>query len=575
MPEQENTQAAETAVTVPDLFTGAFSIGEALKQLRLRLLDLTARNRLLNFKPSATKSLQVVDAVPNAVFARLLNGSTCTFVPIPDPVPGEYVNRESRRVKPDVREYARQIGVSATYELPLRYQGALAHGKEGQRLQALFYPEELERQSRRIAREAQSAIEETGTNMLYLVIGFLEFYESDDSERALNAPLVAVPVSLKRGAIDTGTLNITQRDLIEEILEKRLKDFDEGEAYKAKWENEGWPFFVKNLENVQGDERDVIYISTTFGKAPGTTVVRQNFGPISRPSGWRRLNVLFTRARKSLHVYSSMQPEDIVTDAKTPEGTKALRNYLEYASRGVLVGADITDREPDSDFEVSVAEAIRNKGFSVQPQLGVAGFFIDLAVRNPDRHGEFMAAIECDGATYHSGVSVRDRDRIRQEILESLGWKGKIWRIWSADWFRNPANEIRRLMEFLEARRASAAIEPAIYMEETQVEEEEAICFAAATTQLSLEIQPVDEDEELFVEVGDTVTYCDAKEPEQKLHVLITGGPSNFDQGIINEATPLAKTLLDSSEGDEVHLALPGKEPRTFKVLKVERNGKN
>lgn len=370
------------------------------------------------------------------------------------------------------------------------------------------------------------------------------------------------------------TLNITQRDLIEEILETRLKDFDEGEAYKAKWENEGWPFFVKNLENVQGDERDVIYISTTFGKAPGTTVVRQNFGPISRPTGWRRLNVLFTRARKSLHVYSSMQPEDIVIDANTPGGTKALRNYLEYALSGILVGADITEREPDSDFEVSVADALRNKGFSVQPQLGVAGFFIDLVVRNPDRPGEFMAAIECDGATYHSGVSVRDRDRIRQEILESLGWKGKIWRIWSADWFRNPTNEIRRLLAFLESRRALAATEPAVYIEDPQVVAEKAIRYAIAEPQLNLEIQLVDEDEALFAEVGDTVTYCDVSEPEKRLQVLITGGQSNFDQGIINEATPLAKTLLDTSEGEETYLTLPGKEPRTFKVLKIERNGK-
>ena len=230
MPEQENTQAAETAITAPDLFTGAFPIGEALKQLRLRLLDLTARNRLLNFKPSTTKSLQVINAVPNAVYDRLLNGSTCTFVPIPDPVPGEYLIRENRRVKPEVREYARQIGISTTYELPLRPQGALAHGREGQRLQALFYPEDLERQCRRIAREAQSAIEETGTNMLYLVIGFLEFYESDDSERALNAPLVAIPVSLKRGAIDNGTrlyrydLTYTGEEISENLsLREKLK----------------------------------------------------------------------------------------------------------------------------------------------------------------------------------------------------------------------------------------------------------------------------------------------------------------------------------------------------------------
>ena len=370
------------------------------------------------------------------------------------------------------------------------------------------------------------------------------------------------------------TLNITQRDLIEEILEKRLKDYEEGETYRAKWANEGWPFFVKNLENVQGDERDVIFISTTFGRPPGANVVRQNFGPISRPTGWRRLNVLFTRARKSLHVYSSMQPEEIVIDGKTPEGTKALRNYLEYASRGVLIGADITEREPDSDFEVAVADVLRNKGYSVQPQLGVAGFFIDLVVRNPDRPGEYMAAIECDGASYHSGVSVRDRDRIRQEILEGLGWKGKIWRIWSADWFRNPASEIPRLLGFLEARRKTAAAEPVVYGEEPQVRVDESVSPAAERIQLELGIQPVDEDEELFVEVGDTVTYCDVKQLEERLQVLITDGPSNFDQGIVNEATPLAKTLLDSRSGEVVHLALPGKDPRAFKVLKIERDGK-
>lgn len=268
-----------------------------------------------------------------------------------------------------------------------------------------------------------------------------------------------------------------------------------------------------------------------------------------------------------------MQPEDIVVDNSTPEGTKALRNYLEYAFSGVLLGSDITEREPDSDFEVAVSEVLRNRGYSVQPQLGVAGFFIDMVVRNPDRPGEFIAAIECDGATYHSGVSVRDRDRIRQEILESLGWKGKIWRIWSPDWFRNPTNEIRRLLEFLESRRKSAAAEPEVYAEEPQVDEVRMLHVEEPVQDLS--IQPVDEDEELFVEVGDTVTYCDVKSPDVKIQVLITGEASNFDQGIINETTPLAKTLLDACIGDEVHLALPGKESRTFKILKIERDGKS
>jgi very-short-patch-repair endonuclease len=368
------------------------------------------------------------------------------------------------------------------------------------------------------------------------------------------------------------TLNITQRDLIEEILTERLKNHEGGESYKARWEKEGWPFFVKNLENVQGDERDVIFISTTFGRAPGTTVVRQNFGPISRPTGWRRLNVLFTRARRSLHIFSSMRPEDIVIDEHTPEGTRTLKNYLEYAARGVLVGPDIPGREPDSDFEVVVADVLKSRGYEVQPQLGVAGYFIDLAVRNPDRPGEFLAAIECDGATYHSGTSLRDRDRIRQEILESLGWKGRIWRIWSPDWFRNPQAEATRLLAFLEERRKAAAQEPAPPIVETEVVEEidSAVVREGAPKELAL--PSVDEDEELYVEVGDTVTYCDVEAPTERKQVLITEGPSNFEQGIINVATPLARTLLDKAEGEEVDLILPGRGPRRFRVLKIDRN---
>lgn len=248
-------------------------------------------------------------------------------------------------------------------------------------------------------------------------------------------------------------LNRTQRDLLEELIDQKLRNFSEGAAFMARWEAEGWPFFVKNLENVQGDERDVIFISTTFGKAPGSQSVRQAFGPISRADGWRRLNVLFTRAKRRIELFTSMQPEDIVLDNKTPVGTRVLRDYLEFAQHGVLARTEVTQREPDSDFEIAVANVIRTLGYEVQPQLGVAGFFLDMAVRNPNRPGEFLAAIECDGATYHSGFSVRDRDRIRQEILESLGWRGKIHRIWSTDWFYNPRRETERLRQFLEQRR--------------------------------------------------------------------------------------------------------------------------
>lgn len=368
------------------------------------------------------------------------------------------------------------------------------------------------------------------------------------------------------------TLNQTQRELIEELLDTKLKTFDEGVDFMGRWEAEGWPFFVKNLENVQGDERDVIFISTTFGKAPGTDKVRQNFGPISRPDGWRRLNVLFTRAKRRIELFTSMAPEDIVVDERTPLGTKALRDYLDFAKRGVLVTTDEGEREPDSDFEVSVANVVTALGYEVKPQLGVAGFFIDMAVRNPDRPGEFLAGIECDGATYHSGFSVRDRDRIRQEILESLGWKGRIHRIWSTDWFYNPRRETERLRNFLEGRRRlSAADDPAAWDEEDYDEVVENEADEKVAEELAEVLSATAGGEDLFVEVGDRVTYCLVDDPNDRHSVLIVDSPSNAKMGIINEQTPLAQALLGLSPGDMGELDVAGQRKRQLHVLKVQR----
>lgn len=366
------------------------------------------------------------------------------------------------------------------------------------------------------------------------------------------------------------TLNLTQRDLIDELLQKRMRAFPEGDAYSAKWDAEGWPLFIKNLENVQGDERDVIFISTTFGKVEGTDRVRQNFGPISKRSGWRRLNVLFTRARRSLHVFASLLPEDIVVDETTPEGTKALRDYLEYARTGLLAGIDPTPRPPDSDFEVSVGGVLRNKGFEVVYQLGVAGYFIDIVVRNPSRRGEFLAAIECDGASYHSGVSVRDRDRIRQEILEGLGWKGKIHRIWSTDWFRNRPSEITKLLTFLERKR-KAAEEFAPSVEEEAAQEQARVISIEHLPAPEATLLPISTVEQLYAEVGDLVVYCDVASPETKIRTRIVEGLTRLEVGELNENAPLAKVLLGLETGDEDDLIVPGYSKRTYRLLSIER----
>jgi very-short-patch-repair endonuclease len=159
--------------------------------------------------------------------------------------------------------------------------------------------------------------------------------------------------------------------------------------------------------------------------------------------------VLFTRAKKRMHVFSSMGSDDIVLTERSKRGVEALKGFLAFAETGQLHRAISTGKPPDSDFEVAVANALGDAGFQCVPQVGVAGFFIDLAVRDPGSPGRYLMGIECDGATYHSAKSVRDRDRLRQAVLERLGWR--IRRIWSTDWYRNPRAEIEPIIRELNA----------------------------------------------------------------------------------------------------------------------------
>lgn len=366
------------------------------------------------------------------------------------------------------------------------------------------------------------------------------------------------------------TLNLKQRDLILELLDQRCRNIQRTEEYRNRWEREGMNFFVKNLESVQGDERDVIFISATFGKAHGTNVVRQNFGPISRPDGWRRLNVLFTRARTAIKVFTSMSPEDVVVDTNTPLGTKTLHDYLEYARSGILVDITPTGGEAESDFELAVADVLRTHGYEVELQLGVAGFRIDIAVKHPYYLSAYLAAIECDGATYHSGISVRDRDRIRQEILESLGWKNRIWRIWSTDWFRDPARETAKLIAFLDELKARP-LDGADFLQPEEIVNP-STAPVVPTAQLTLEGLGVTivetEDDELEIEVGDTCTYCLATHPEGEIIVGITANQNDLNARLISEMHPLAQAMLGAHVGDEVTLS-DEKGQRTYIVKKI------
>ncbi|MBL8343961.1 MAG: DUF4011 domain-containing protein [Rubrivivax sp.] len=382
------------------------------------------------------------------------------------------------------------------------------------------------------------------------------------------------------------TLNQTQRELIEDLLDKASRDIAGVATYLEKHEKAGWKFFVKNLENVQGDERDVIFVSTTFGKPPGSSAVRQTFGPINRPDGWRRLNVLFTRARRRLDLFTSMLPSDVLVDERASLGRRALKEYLEYAKSGVLPGAGpiSTGREPDSDFEIAVAEALRQHNYEVEPQVGVAGYFIDLGVRHPHRKGDYLAAIECDGATYHSSLSARDRDRIRQEILESLGWRGRIFRVWSTDWFADPRGQTQKLVGLLKRRLEQDNAEGFEQYEDDPSSDDEpevldpvpgdvpnglpatADGSAAVERTHASDAKPV-----AFIDIGDRVTYQVMDDPSERHTVHIVDSPSNARLGLLNHETPVAQAMLGLCEGDEGSLRVRGQPARTLRILKVER----
>ena len=238
-----------------------------------------------------------------------------------------------------------------------------------------------------------------------------------------------------------------QSDMITEVLEhaRRQDNVLDALLREDKAEN----FFVKNIENVQGDERDVILISVGYGpQQPRGRLASMNFGPINNEGGERRLNVLFTRARVRCEVICSFEPGDIDPSRLSRHGPKVLRRFLEFAKSGRLDEPLLTRKTPESPFEEDVAEVISEFGYEVEPQVGTAGFRIDIGVRHRDQPGRYILAVECDGASYHGALWARERDRLRQDVLEGIGWR--FHRIWSTDWFYRREQEIDRLRTALD-----------------------------------------------------------------------------------------------------------------------------
>ncbi|HKS42225.1 MAG TPA: DUF4011 domain-containing protein [Blastocatellia bacterium] len=302
-------------------------------------------------------------------------------------------------------------------------------------------------------------------------------------------------------SLGVGTFNLRQQIAIQDELELRRRQDPSLELFFAR--NKQEPFFVKNLENIQGDERSMIFLSVTFAKDENG-VLRYNFGPLNGENGWRRLNVLTTRARHGMRVFASIRGDEINPVHATSQGPQLLRDFLFYAEYGRLNRTRASAAaETESPFEREVYLELTRRGLSLQPQVGEAGYRIDFGVIDDQLPGRYLCGIECDGAMYHMSEAARDRDRLRQQVLEARGWT--IHRLWSTDWFKDRNGQIERLLNLIEQTRQTSQAEQATRL----------AALEQPTEQEPHEYESEDESSQAFSsqDVAQAIAYTFAKTP--------------------------------------------------------------
>lgn len=274
------------------------------------------------------------------------------------------------------------------------------------------------------------------------------------------------------------TFNGQQQALIQDLFDEALRNNSEVEWFFSDDRIE--PTVVKNLENVQGDERDVMMFSITFG-FDSAGKFSNAFGAINRDGGERRLNVAVTRARQELAVYCSFLPDQVRAERTAARGVHDLKAFLEYAQKGpqaIIARTDGSVGDLESPLEEAIATELTARGWRIDPQVGVSGFRIDLGVIHPDKRGAYLAGIECDGATYHRSAAARDRDKTRQQVLEQLGWN--ILRVWSTEWWYDSESAIARIHQELNRLLELSRQQPE-WIDETPSNSESEVSLSIAT----------------------------------------------------------------------------------------------
>jgi very-short-patch-repair endonuclease len=359
------------------------------------------------------------------------------------------------------------------------------------------------------------------------------------------------PVLCKQ-SIGVVTFNQAQQTLIEDILESARVLRPHIDSYFSPDLPE--PLFVKNLENVQGDERDIILFSICFAKDIAGNM-SLNFGPLNKSGGERRLNVAITRARKQVVVFSSIYAEDIDIRRTQARGVRDLQLFLDFAKRGQCALVEAKTLTPladfESPFEIEVHDALVNRGWKVDLQVGCSCYRIDLAVVDNNLPGKYLIGIECDGANYHSAKTARDRDRLRQSVLEGLGWT--LHRIWSTDWWANKKQQIDKLDAILKELQTNSS----------------AIPLPSVSVQ---PIEPENKFDEQHVKMPDIKINADKKLVEYQLYKACPFG-LNQDNFYDTLGSSLLKGMIENIVGMEGPICKELLQKRIVNILGFARTG--
>jgi len=345
------------------------------------------------------------------------------------------------------------------------------------------------------------------------------------------------------------TFNTEQMNLIEDLLDEERRRDPSLEPYFSEMELE--PLFVKNLESVQGDERDIMYFSITYGPDNGGAV-SMNFGPMNRDGGERRLNVAITRARHELRVFSSLKAEQLDLSRTQAAGVRDLKHFMEFAERGPRALAEATKGSlggVESPFEEAVAAALSSKGWQVQTQIGASSFRVDLGIVHPDAPGTYLCGVECDGATYHRSATARDRDMLREQVLRGLGWE--ILRIWSTDWWIDQTGTLERVQQSLEILLEQSRTARALRQETDDASRAAEAAISEAQVEPSPSVRAVGESNRPFSpNAAQGKSDTDRAEPAsaEAAYARNAGGQDDVAGGVFVEADPSA--AVDSLNSD-------------------------